>query len=151
MVNRNPLEAYQNVSKASMNGPETEASVLTKASLRLKDCQDNWDAPDSDERLTSALRYNQKIWSLFQAELLEEDNPLPKPLKIDILRLGAFIDKRSFEIMAFPENGKLNILIDINNNLAAGLRQQVRQAVPAVHPEVAAPVAAPRTGTYAQA
>jgi flagellar biosynthesis activator protein FlaF len=151
VVNRNPLEAYQSASKAAMSGPETEAAVLTKAALRLKDCQDNWGGAGGDERLVSALRFNQKIWSVFQAELLEEGNPLPKPLKIDILRLGAFIDKRSFEIMAFPESEKLAILIAINNNIAAGLRQQARQAARPVHPEVSAPVATHRAGTCAQA
>jgi flagellar protein FlaF len=36
--------------------------------------------------------------------------------------LAAFIDRRIFETMAYPSSEKLNIVIDINNNLAAGLR-----------------------------
>ena len=68
------------------------------------------------------MRYNQKIWSLLQSELEREENPLPQKLRVDILRLAAFIDKRIFEVMAFPNPDKLNIIININHNLAAGLR-----------------------------
>jgi flagellar protein FlaF len=116
------LRAYETVSKATQSGRESEAAVLTKAALKLKKCQDNWDAPDRDNRLEEALKYNQRIWSIFQSELSREDHQLPKKLRLDILRLAAFIDRRIFETMAFPAPDKLNIIININNNLAAGLR-----------------------------
>ena len=116
------LRAYDSVSKATQSGREIEAAVLTKAALKLKKCQDDWNAPDRDNRLDEALKYNQRIWSIFQSELSREDHELPKKLRLDILRLAAFIDRRIFETMAFPAPEKLNIVIDINNNLAAGLR-----------------------------
>ena len=116
------LRAYDSVSKATQSGREIEAAVLTKAALKLKKCQDDWDAPDRGNRLEEALKYNQRIWSIFQSELSREDHQLPKKLRLDILRLAAFIDRRIFETMAFPAADKLKIVIDINNNLAAGLR-----------------------------
>jgi flagellar protein FlaF len=116
------LRAYESVNKATQSGREIEAAVLTKAAVKLKECQDNWDAPDRDNRLEEALKYNQRIWSIFQSELAREDNERPKKLRLDILRLAAFIDRRIFETMAFPSPEKLKIVIDINNNLAAGLR-----------------------------
>ena len=116
------LRAYESVDKATQSGREIEAAVLTKAALKLKECQDSWDAPDRDYRLEEALKYNQRIWSIFQSELSREDHELPKKLRLDILRLAAFIDRRIFETMASPAPDKLNIVIDINNNLAAGLR-----------------------------
>ena len=116
------LRAYEKVSQATQSGNEIEAAVLTKAALKLKECQENWDAPDRDDRLEEALKYNQRIWSIFQSELVREDHELPKKLRLDILRLAAFIDRRIFETMAFPSPEKLNIVIDINNNISAGLR-----------------------------
>jgi len=116
------LKAYESVSNATRSGREIEAAVLTKAAMKLKACQDDWDAPDRDNRLDEALKYNQRIWSIFQSELSREDHKLPKKLRQDILRLAAFIDRRIFETMAFPAPDKLNIVININNNLAAGLR-----------------------------
>ncbi len=119
----NVLKTYESVDKNTMSGRETEARVLTKAALKLKQCQQGWDEPDRDDRLDEALKYTQRIWSIFQAELSKQENPLPTALKRDLLRLSAFIDKRIFETMAFPAPEKLNILIDINRNIAAGLRE----------------------------
>ena len=116
------VNAYKQVDRTTTTGRETEARVLTEAALRLKRCQDHWNSAQRDELLDDALRYNQKIWSLFQSELEQDQNPLPKKLRIDILRLAAFIDKRIYEIMAFPSPEKLSIVININQNLAAGLR-----------------------------
>lgn len=116
------LEAYRTVQKTTMSGREMEASVLTKAAQNLKECQQNWNAADRDAKLDAALKYNQKIWSIFQAELSKDDNPLPKKLREDILSLSIFIDKRTFDVMAFPTPEKLNILVNININIAAGLR-----------------------------
>ena len=119
---RNPLEAYQTVDRTTMSGREVEARVLSQAALKLKDCQNNWDAEDRDAKLDEALKYNQRIWSIFQGELAKEDNPLPKQLKQDLLSLGAFIDRRIFDTMAFPAPEKLTVVININQNIAAGLR-----------------------------
>jgi flagellar protein FlaF len=116
------MQAYESVDKSTMSGREIEAAVLTKAAHKLKDCQDNWQAGDRDAKLDVALKFNQRIWSILQGELAREDNPLPKKLKIDLLSLSAFIDRRIFEIMAYPSPEKLTIIIDINNNIAAGLR-----------------------------
>ncbi|MBW2370154.1 MAG: flagellar biosynthesis regulator FlaF [Deltaproteobacteria bacterium] len=119
---KNPVEAYQDVEKATISGRETEARVLNKAAQKLKNCQDNWDAVDREEKLDEALRFNQRIWSIFQGELSRDVNPLPKQLRRDLLRLSAFIDRRIFETMAYPSAEKLTAVININNNIAAGLR-----------------------------
>jgi len=116
------LETYRQIQKTSMSGRELEEEVLTKAAFLLKDCQRKWDDNDRDAKLDKALKYNQMIWSLFQGELAKPENPLPKKFKEDILSLSLFIDKRIFEVMSYPESKKLDIIIDINLNLAAGLR-----------------------------
>ncbi len=116
------LEVYRNIEKSTMSGREIEASALTQAALKLKDCQNKWDAANHEERFGEALRINQMVWTILQSELSKEDNPLPKQLRADILSLGVFIDKRIFEVMANPSPEKLTAIININLNLAAGLR-----------------------------
>jgi flagellar protein FlaF len=116
------LETYRTVNKKTMSGREIEAEVLTKAALKLKDCQDNWGPKENKAKLDEALKFNQRIWSIFQGELVKPTNPLPKNLRQDILSLSVFIDKRIFEIMAFPAPEKLTAIININLHLAAGLR-----------------------------
>ena len=103
-----------------MSGRETEARVLTQGALKLVDCQKNWDSPDRNARLDAALKYNQRIWSIFQAEMTKKDNPLPDNIKRNILQLSRFIDQRIFDAMAFPDVDKLGIIIKINQNIAAG-------------------------------
>ena len=117
----NQLRAYETVSKATLSGRQVEAAVLTKAALKLKNCQENWEAEDRSAKLDDALKFNQLVWSIFQAELIRPDNPLPKELRQDILNLSLFIDKRIFETMAYPAPEKLTAIININLNLAAGL------------------------------
>ncbi len=118
----NPLKAYQQTQKAGMTGREIEAHVLTKAALKFRECQDNWENGGSNGMLGEAIRYNQRIWSIFQGEMVDPNNPLPVKLREDILTLSRFIDKRCFDVLAFPKPEKLDILIRINLNLAAGLR-----------------------------
>jgi flagellar protein FlaF len=122
-----PYDAYVNTVNLSMSDRELEAEALTRAALLLQMCQQNWDAPDSAQKLTDALDFNQKLWSIFQGSLAEPDHPLPLALRSDILRLGQFIDHRIFDVMAYPAADKLNVIIHINQNLAAGLRAGAEQ------------------------
>jgi flagellar protein FlaF len=119
----NPLQMYDAVSRTTLSGREIEAAVLTKAALKLKECQEGWHKNDRKAKLNEALKFNQRMWSVFQGELGREDNPLPKHLRRDLLRLSAFVDKRIFETMAYPSADKLTVIIEINQNIAAGLRQ----------------------------
>jgi flagellar protein FlaF len=121
-VYNNALKAYENVDRTTMSGRETEARVLTKAALKLKSCQDSWHTEWREEKLDDALKYTQRVWSIFQAELSNKENPLPLQIKLNLLRLASFIDKRIFETMACPSPEKLTVIIDINRNIAAGLR-----------------------------
>jgi flagellar biosynthesis activator protein FlaF len=116
------VAAYRTVQKEAMSGRDIEAAVLTKAALKLKHCQDHWEADDRAQALDEALKFTQMIWSIFQGELMRPENPLPKKLRQDILSLSAFIDKQVFDVLANPAPEKLTSIIDINLNLAAGLR-----------------------------
>lgn len=121
-MHQTPVNAYASMQKEHLSGRELEASVLSRAGLMLKQVQDNWGSPDRDAKLLEAVKFNQKVWSFFQAELSDPDNPLPKNLREDILNLSMFIDKRLFEVLASPDKDKLQIVIDIDFNIAAGLR-----------------------------
>jgi len=118
----NQQQTYDTINNMTMPGREIEAAVLTKAALSLKDCQNNWDADDREEKLNKALKFNQRVWSIFQGELAKDENPLPKKLRLDVLRLSAFVDRRILEIIASPTLDKLGAVININSNIAAGLR-----------------------------
>ncbi|OPY81427.1 MAG: flagellar biosynthesis regulatory protein FlaF [Syntrophus sp. PtaU1.Bin005] len=116
------IEAYRAAQKETLSGREIEALALTNAALKLRKCQVDWDSEDRDGKRLNALQINQRIWTILQGELAKEDNPLPTQLKKDLLTLSLVVDKRTFEVMAFPSPEKLDMLIRINLNIAAGLR-----------------------------
>lgn len=120
----NPMNAYKKVEQETLSGRDVEATVLIKAAQKLQECQDSWENTDRDHKLDESLKFNQLIWSIFQSELASEDNPMPKDLRVNLLRLSAFIDSRSLDTMAYPASEKLTMLIKINRNIAAGLREQ---------------------------
>jgi flagellar protein FlaF len=104
------------------SGREIEARALENAATMLSYCQDNWDAKNIRELLFEALRHNQTLWSILKKDLESPDNPLTQDIKNNLLALADFINKRTFEIQSWPSKEKLKILIDINKNIAAGLR-----------------------------
>ena len=118
------LQAYRNTPREEMSDREIDAHALTQSALKLRDCQQGWDKSGLEriDSLFEALRINSLLWSIFQASITAEGNPLPRQLREDLLTLSLFVDKRSREIMCFPEPDKLTALININLNLAAGLR-----------------------------
>ena len=98
-MSTNPYKIYQNAQSEGMSQRELEASILTKAGLLLKRCQEKWNTPEKVSLLDEAVRYNQKIWSFFQSELSMPDNPLPKKLREDILNLSLFIDTHHYSFI----------------------------------------------------
>lgn len=130
-MDNNPIGAYESVEKTTLSGRELEANVLMRAAMIMADARDHWGQGNHEARLEEALRHNQKVWSFFQAEITQPDNPLPDEIKKNLLALSVFVDKRIFEIMAYPEAKKLDILVEINRNLAAGLRGSPQEPPPA--------------------
>jgi flagellar biosynthesis activator protein FlaF len=108
--------------RSVLSDREAEAVVLMKAAAKLKHVQSHWASPDRPQVLDEALQYNQRLWTFFQASLQEENNPLPAHIKENVLRLSTFVHRRTFEIIAYPSVEKLDVLIGINTNIAAGLK-----------------------------
>ena len=103
---------------------ELEAALLVRAALMLKECQDEWGHDGHETRLDEALKFNQRLWTVFQTELASEGNPLPAEVRRNLLNLSWFVDKRTFETLANPVVSNLKVLIDINRHIAEGLAGQ---------------------------
>ena len=100
------------------NPRQTEAWALTEAARRMALTQKEG-VPTED--LLAAVRLNWRLWTIFQAELSGEESPLPEQMRLDMLSLCNFVDKRSVDIIADPAPDKLDALININRQIAAGL------------------------------
>lgn len=103
---------------------ELEAHVLLKSAKFLQDLQNDWDNVTPDI-LEETLKYNRQIWMLFYDTALENpEGDRPNDLRSNIINLANFIFKRELEIMSKPEKEKLNIMISINREIAAGLMEK---------------------------
>ncbi|MFN3700208.1 MAG: flagellar biosynthesis regulator FlaF [Alphaproteobacteria bacterium] len=122
--------AYGNhAQKHETSQRELEARVLLKSARMLKELQDNWDEVTT-EMLDHALKYNRQIWMMFYDTALEnEDESRPNDLRSNIVNLANFIFKREGDILASRERtpDKLDVLININKEIAAGLMGNTKQ------------------------
>jgi flagellar protein FlaF len=87
----------------------------------LEACQRSWDEPGRPAALDEALRHNMRLWTLFQAELAHPKHEMPVDMRVNLLKLSRFVDKRTFELMADPQPDRLQALIEINRNIGSGL------------------------------
>lgn len=118
------IAEYAKMQRMNSSPRQIEAEALTLAANKLIHCRDNWDAEERNAMLDEALKFNQRLWSIFQANLVSKENILPKSIKLNILKLSAVVDKKIFQIKAYPSPGKLTSIIDINLRLAEGLRKK---------------------------
>jgi flagellar biosynthesis activator protein FlaF len=111
---------YQN-NEVMLSGRELEAHILTKMSNKLRTCKKDW---ENKEILMKVLEENQLLWSIFQENMENDDCTQPNNIRLNILRLIKFIDTRTFQIMSneLPDADSMDMLIDINNSIAKGLR-----------------------------
>ena len=115
-------EAYNKVRTAGLNEREAEADCLTRAAAMMRRLQLHWNDPSREKKLENALWYNLKLWNLFHVAVQDHSSPLTPTTKGRILRLSAYVDRKTSDVLAFPSQEKLDVLIQINLNIAAGLR-----------------------------
>jgi flagellar protein FlaF len=111
--------AYARVAEQVASPRELEARALLTAARKLKDIQAEWNP--HDPRLVKALKFNRQLWSIFVGAVCEDGCPHPKDVRENIANMGVFIFNRTLEIELDPTPDKLDALIDINLNIAAGL------------------------------
>lgn len=119
------LKAYQSIQKTELTAREAEAMAFTKAAVMLEDAKKNI---EDKSLLSQALRFNQLFWTILQADIANPDNLLPNEIKANIMSLSLFVDKQTMRPLNSIDLSDLEVLIDINRNLAMGLRQKPADA-----------------------
>lgn len=118
----NAAGAYDQHARANTpDQRELEARVLLKSVQKMRQMQDNW-KDMTPESLNETLTYNRNIWMMFVDAALDDKDPnRPDALRASISSLGAFIFKHTVSVLADPQKEKLDILMEINREIAAGL------------------------------
>lgn len=93
------------------------------------------------EEMKAAVRLNWRLWTIFQAELLSPNCEIPMGIRQNILSLANFIDGHSVNFMSDPVAKDMDVLININREIAGGLHDGAK------HAEQSAPAPAPLENT----
>lgn len=114
----------------------TEAWALTEAARRIAialgkvaACADDLALPAAKRELRDTLRLNWRLWTIFQAELTLETNPIPMDLRQNMLTLCQFVDNHTIACMSSIDPEQIKTLIDINRNIAQGLLEGLNNAM----------------------
>ncbi|MGH6741699.1 MAG: flagellar biosynthesis regulator FlaF, partial [Bradyrhizobium sp.] len=107
------------VARQTSNLRELEASLLLQAAAQLQSVHDAWD--DNRPLLDQALLYNRKLWTVFLTEMTDTNSPMPRNIRQNVANLGLFVMNHTVTVMSDPRPERLNSLIKINRELAAGL------------------------------
>src|SRR6185437_4589478 len=78
--------------------------------------------------LLAALRKNWRLWTIFQAELIDADCQLAPALRGNLLGLANFIDHHTARLLANPDPKKIDVLVNINRQISEGLLEGQRAA-----------------------
>jgi flagellar protein FlaF len=109
----------------SQDPREVEAWALTEAARRIVAATRDM---ANQAGLRDALMLNQRLWTIFQVSMAETDCPLPDDLRRNIFSLSVIVDRQTTARLVDLDTGKLDILLDINRQVAAGLRERPKTA-----------------------
>ena len=99
-----------------------EADLLLRAALRLEAVHESWDSRRSE--LDSALGYNRQLWAIFLTSVTSSEHPLPVEIRQNVANLGMYIMSQTIAVTSDPKVEIVNSLVNINRELALGLRGQ---------------------------
>lgn len=116
----NAAGKYGKTAKETTDQRDLEGQLLLKAANELQRLHDQWDEA-TPEDIDNVLTYNRKLWMLFFDTAIENTDNRPVDLRNNIVNLCNFIFKRSLNILSEPSREKLQVLMDINRQVAAGL------------------------------
>ncbi|MBV9862953.1 MAG: flagellar biosynthesis regulator FlaF [Alphaproteobacteria bacterium] len=106
---------------------QAEAWALTTAARKLAEAKTSGQA----ETLLGAVRLNWRLWTIFQANLAGPECGVPDEIRINLLQLANFVDKRSVALLVDPDPQKVDVLININRQIASGLLGDARPSTTA--------------------
>lgn len=117
-----PVQRYTRMPTPG-NPAKTEAWALLE-SARLMEAGKT---QDKDE-LLNAVRRNWRLWTIFQASLLDSSCTVPNEVRANLLGLANFIDRHTAQILGSPDPEKIDVLVTINRRIGEGLLEGQRNA-----------------------
>ena len=112
------LNAYQRAQSSVMSPLQIEVMAFKRAASKMKQAAKNM---KDFIGYAEALQFNQRLWTLIQAELSDQKCRVPEPVRTKILNLSLYVDTQTLDAIIQPSASRLYSLINIDLNLANGL------------------------------
>ena len=123
--NQPPGANYSNIPPGGL--PQyTEAWALIEAARRMAEATN---AENAKVAMRDTLRLNWRLWTIFQTELTTGESNVPDDIRLDMLTLCKFIDQHTVDAIHKPTTEKIEVLVNINRNIAGGLLDGLNKAV----------------------
>jgi flagellar biosynthesis activator protein FlaF len=105
------------------NPARTEAWALLESARLMEGAKTK--GPDE---LLVAVRRNWRLWTLFQANLVDAECTVPTAIRANLLGLANFIDRHTAQLLAKPDPAEVAVLVNINRQIGEGLLEGMRAA-----------------------
>ena len=115
----NVSQQYSKTELSSMGQVELESRALIRTAAALNNIKENWE--ERNEELPEALEKNRRLWTILASAVGEDTCPQPVEVRKNIMNLALFVFQRTIHTLAEPKAEDLNVLININMNIAKGL------------------------------
>ena len=112
-------ENYSQNDVTGMTAPQGESRALIATASKLNFIKETW--PEHSGELFEALEANRRMWSIVVASIKDGDSPQPIEVQANLVNLVNFIFRHTTETMIHPTSKNIDVLININMELAKGL------------------------------
>ncbi|MCA3595588.1 MAG: flagellar biosynthesis regulator FlaF [Methylobacterium sp.] len=114
------IQAYNKTQTLVLSQRELEARALLKAASKLQWLKENWEP--SIATMDDPLNHNRQVWTIFLEAATDPQSPMPPEMRSNMIGLCRFVINQCMRMLFEPDPKKLDLMIEINQHIAAGLR-----------------------------
>lgn len=115
---RQAQSAYGQENRSIRTARGMEYDAVARITHRLKSAAAR--QPFSMAELAGAVADNRRLWTLFATQVADNDNPLPRQLRAQVLYLAEFTAQHSRKVL--NRQADVGAMIDVNTAVMRGLR-----------------------------
>lgn len=112
--------AYARTANVVLTPREAEAALLIKAAAKMQAFRS--ETISVSTALTDALMFNQRVWTVLATAIADPSNPLPAEIRRNVGNIAVYVLRTVVDAMLVPTAEKLDSLIMMNHQIAAGLQ-----------------------------
>jgi flagellar protein FlaF len=114
------IQAYNKTQTLVLSQRELEARALLKAASKLQWLKENWEP--SITTMDDPLSHNRQVWTIFLEAATDPQSAMPPEMRSNMIGLCRFVINQCMRMLFEPDPKKLDLMIEINQHIAAGLR-----------------------------